>query len=341
MKLARGPLYSILLVCLAGAIACGQSDPVGGGPLPTAGSSGASAGGSGAGSGGTSGSASAGAAGVVLGGAPSAGAAGAAAGAGGSSGVSGGAGGGLATGSGCTAAGTLCWDFEGGALPTGWSAYRNEFEGQLLVDNSKAHQGTYSLHAKGLKGGTEGAQGGPKKTIRFNLPAAFGPALWGRMWLFTSVVPMSHSGLFNARYARPNTTDTAIEKLDWYEVATYTGKYMSIWHPPEPPGFPEWVKVSGTPGVANDWVCLEWFFDGANGNAPQAADPRVWLNGTELTWPMEFVFSEPPTTVRPVQEKATNFSLLEVGVYLYQGLPGGSDTWIDQLAVGKERIGCQ
>jgi len=44
---------------------------------------------------------------------------------------------------------------------------------------------------------------------------------------------------------------------------------------------------------------------------------------------------------RPTQEKATNFSLLEAGLYLYQGLPGGSETWLDDLAVGKERIGCQ
>lgn len=44
---------------------------------------------------------------------------------------------------------------------------------------------------------------------------------------------------------------------------------------------------------------------------------------------------------RPTQEKATNFSLLEAGLYLYPGLPGGSETWLDDLAVGKERIGCQ
>ncbi|HWZ90099.1 MAG TPA: hypothetical protein VNW92_14650, partial [Polyangiaceae bacterium] len=247
-----------------------------------------------------------------------------------------------ALGSGCSGPGTLCWDFEEGSLPSGWTPYRNEFSGTLLVDGTRPHAGKFALHAKDLLGGTEGVQGGPKKTMRFTLPANFGPLLWGRAWVYeTPARPNSHSGLFNARYPRPGTTDTDITKLDWYEVATYTQDYMSIWHPPEPPGYPEWVKVSSTPIVLDAWACLEWQFDGLNGSAPEAADPRVWLNSTELTWPMQYVFSDPASTVRPTQEKATNFTTLETGVYLYQGLPTTTNVWIDDLAVGKERIGCQ
>lgn len=286
-------------------------------------------------------------------GATAAGSGGASAGtnAGGSAGASAGAGGGsagaagasgAATGAGCAANGAICWDFEEGALPTGWTNYRSEFpDGQLLVDNTKAHKGTFALHAKGLKGGTAGSDGGPKRTIRFNLPAGFGPMLWGRAWVFSTVAPDSHMGIFNARYPKPNTTDTDITKLDWYEAAIYTGKYMTVWHPPEPPGFPEWVKVSGTAGIINEWSCWEWQFDGQNGQNPQAADPRMWINGSELTWPNEFTFSVPPTTVRPTQDKVTNFTVLETGMYLYQYLPEAADVWIDQLAVAKERIGCQ
>jgi hypothetical protein len=290
----------------------------------------------------------AGAAGLTTtGGSAGAGTGGAGGGAGGASAGSAGANAsGGSTGSGCTAPGTICWDFETGAIPTGWTKYRDEFTGSILVDNTKAHKGTYSLHAKDLTGGVLGGQGGPKKTIRYDLPAGFGPVLWGRVWVYTDTGaamtrPASHSGLFNARYPRPGTTDTDITKLDWYEVATYTQNYMSIWHPPEPPGYPEWVKVSGTPMVMDAWACLEWEFDGQNGTQTQAADPRTWLNGTELTWPMEFVFSDPATTVRPTQEKATNFTVLETGVYFYQGQPDTENLWLDDLAVGKERIGCQ
>jgi hypothetical protein len=66
----------------------------------------------------------------------------------------------------------------------------------------------------------------------------------------------------------------------------------------------------------------------------------MWLNAAELLWPMKFGFSVPATAVRPVQEKVTNFTVLETGAYLYQGLPTTTNWWIDDLAVGKERVGC-
>ncbi|MBZ4394128.1 hypothetical protein [Myxococcus sp. AS-1-15] len=243
---------------------------------------------------------------------------------------------------GCSAPGTLCWDFEEGRLPEGWTPFRDEFSGQLLVDATRAHGGRYSLHASQLVGGREGEQGGPKKTVRFQLPKDFGPVLWGRVHVYvTPARPASHAGLFNARYPRPGSQDTAFEALDWYEVATYQEKYMAIWHPPEPPGFPEWVQVSDTPLVLDRWACVEWLFDGANGDAPQAAEPRVWLDGVELKWPRTFVFSDPPTEAPLIREKARDFTVLEAGVFLYQGLSTPTDWWLDDLAVGPRRVGCE
>jgi hypothetical protein len=247
-----------------------------------------------------------------------------------------------ATGAGCTAPGTICWDFEEGKLPPGWTPYRNEYPtGSLLVDSTRAHHGTYALHAKDFTGGKEGADGGPKHTIRYALPAGFGPVLWGRAFIYMSpATPMSHAGFFNARYPRPNdpvATNTDVSKLDWYEVATSGGNYVSIWHPPEPPGTPEAVQISATPGATGRWACVEWLFDAEDGDAAEAADPRVWLDGVEIAWPMSIVV---PTGPRPVHEKAKSFTVLEAGVYLYQGLTTATNWWIDDLGVGKQRIGC-
>jgi hypothetical protein len=249
----------------------------------------------------------------------------------------------LPPGTGCAAAGTLCWDFEEGKLPTGWTPYRSEFAtGSLLVDNTRAHGGMYALHAKDYTGGKEGTDGGPKHTIRFNLPADFGPTLWGRAWIYMSpATPMSHAGFFNARYPRPGAaaaSATDVTKLDWYEVATSGGNYVSIWHPPEPPGTPEAVQISATAGVVGAWACVEWLFDGQNGTAQEAAAPRVFLNGVEIAWPMMIV--APTGAPRPPLEKAQSFTVLETGVYLYQGLTTPTNWWIDDLAVGKQRIGC-
>jgi hypothetical protein len=242
-------------------------------------------------------------------------------------------------GAGCSAPGTICWDFEEGTIPAGWTKYRDEFTGTLLVDATRPHRGMYALHAKDFQGGTEGNQGGPKKTIRFNLPAGFGPLMWGRAFIYTTPArPASHAGFFNARYPRPMSMATDFASLDWYEAATYMGTYMSIWHPPEPPGYPEDVQVTSTPIVLDDWACLEWEFDGQNGDAPEAAEPRMWLNGVELAWPDTFIY--PTGAQRPFHEKATNFTVIETGIYLYQGLTTVTNWWIDDLAVGKERIGC-
>ena len=37
----------------------------------------------------------------------------------------------------------------------------------------------------------------------------------------------------------------------------------------------------------------------------------------------------PATTLRPTQEKAINFSVLETRVYFYQGQPDTENAWID------------
>jgi hypothetical protein len=247
---------------------------------------------------------------------------------------------------GCAAPGAICWDFEEGHLPTGWTLYRSEFNGTLLVDGTKPHRGQFALHAKDLQGNVEGKDGGPKKTMRFNLPTTFGPTLWGRAFVFTQTAagaprPVSHAGLFNARYPRPNAaagTTTTITSLDWYEVATSAMNYVSIWHPPEPPGTPEWVQTSDTPLVLDNWACVEWLFDAANGTAAEAADPRVWVDGAEIVWSKTFV--SPATATRPPHEKATTFSVLEAGIYLYQGLSTATNWWIDDLGVSPQRIGC-
>lgn len=243
-------------------------------------------------------------------------------------------------GTGC-AAGVLCWDFEEGRIPDGWTPYRTEFTGALLVDGTRPHKGAFALHAKDLIGGKEGIQGGPKRTLRYSLPAGFGPVLWGRAFVYTTPVrPESHAGLFNARYPRPGSSSTVLGNLDWYEFATYQQTYMAVWHPPEPPGYPEWVLHSDKPLVLDAWACLEWSFDGANGTAEEASDPRVWVDGLELSWPEKFVFSDPAGAPKPKMEKAGNFTFLETGVYLYQGLTQATNWWIDDLAVGTGRIGC-
>lgn len=255
----------------------------------------------------------------------------------GGTGTTGGMGGGSSVGTGCTGdAQTLCWNFDSGALPAGFTPWRTAGTGQLLVDDTKPYGGSgYSLHAKDL-------QGGPQHTLKYVLPANWGPVMWGRLRLFTTpTAPQAHAGFFNARYPRPGQPDTAPEnQLNWYEIASYQQKYMTIWHPPWPPGFPEDVQVSDTLLVIDQWSCVEWHFDGKNGDAAEAAYPKAWLNGSELAWPEHFTFSDPAGAPAPVREKAGNFTVIELGIVTWQDVPTATSWWIDDVVLGKERVGC-
>jgi hypothetical protein len=320
----------------------GSSGGTGGGgqagASATAGTGGAAAGSSGAGSG---------AAGAVGGGEPAGGDSGSAGATadGGAAGTSvadaGGAGGaGVATVSaGCKGA-PLCWDFEEGKIPQGFTPWRSTpaSTGTLLVDDTRPFGGSkYSLHAKDLVGG-------PQHTLKYVLPANFGPVMWGRLRMYTTPTrPMAHAGFFNARYPTPGHPDSAPEnQLNWYEVASYQQAYMSIFHPPWPPGFPEDVQVTDTQLVLDGWTCVEWLFDGKNdADATQAALPRMWLDGTELAWPQHFVYSEPAGAKAPFRDKVGNFTVIELGIVTWQDVPTPTSWWIDDVAIGTTRVGCQ
>ena len=71
--------------------------------------------------------------------------------------------------------------------------------------------------------------------------------------------------------------------------------------------------MSGTPLVLDRWACLEWLFDGANGTHPEAAEPRMWLDGVELAWPERFVFSDPPLDTRYMERR----DITPLGVDIY------------------------
>jgi hypothetical protein len=91
--------------------------------------------------------------------------------------------------------------------------------------------------------------------------------------------------------------------------------------------------------VVNDWACLEWLFDGTSDDAGEPAEPRMWLNGSELSWPTTFIY--PANASAPTRQPVTNFIDLETGIYMYQGLTTVTNWWVDDLAVGPQRIGLQ
>jgi hypothetical protein len=277
-------------------------------------------------------------------------------GAGGTAGQSGGGGGGAggagdagtatdgggatdANGTGCKGA-TVCYDFEECATPQGWTVPNyptdpgegNQGAGSILVDNVMPHGGKCSLHMKDFSGSQ------PQHAFIAALPANFGPVLWGRAFVFNTATPTQHGALVKTRYAIPNSTD-----VDWYEVGYELHNYDGIWHSPLPPsGLPEWVLQSNTTIVVNNWTCVEWLFDAQNGTQAQAANPRIWQDGVEVTFKpgFEYDLSNTQGLPRPVTPKASNFVGIEVGLTMYHDIDQKTNIYLDDLAFGSQRVGC-
>ena len=336
----RAAVFRSFALTLAAAASACSGTPRSPGAASTAGAAGVS---SAAGNG--SGGSSAGSAGASAGAAPGGAGAGGAvtagsSGAGGAAGAGGGAGTGGAVGTGCKGA-TVCYDFEECvATPAGWTVPNyptdpgegNQGAGSLLVDKEKAHSGMCSLHMKDFSGEQ------PQHALLANLPPNFGPVLWGRAWVFNTAAPTEHGALIKLRYTVPNSTD-----VDWYEVGYEKQNYDGIWHSPLPPsGLPEWVLRSNTTVLLNAWTCVEWLFDTQNDGKPEAADPRIWQDGQEVTFQPGFEYDLTNTKglPRPVTPKGTDFVAMEVGLTMYHAIDTKTNIYMDDLAFGKQRIGC-
>lgn len=329
----------LLLACSNSPTTNAGSGGGGAGQAAVGGSGGSNATTSGTGGGGSGGTAGNDAsiggstAGVSAGGSSGAGGAG---GAGAGSGGGGGAGG-VTAGTGCKGA-AVCYDFEECATPAGWTVPKfpdgegNQGAGSLLVDNEKAHGGMCSLHMKNYSGSQ------PQHAFLADLPAKLGPTLWGRAWVFNTATPTQHGALIKTRYSIANSPDQ-----DWYEVGYEKHIYQGIWHNPLPPsGLPEWVLSSTLTIAVGSWTCVEWLFDSQNGDQPEAADPRIWADGVEaiLGNGYSYDLTNGKGTTRPVHPKGVDFVGIEVGLTMYHPIDTVTNIYLDDLAFGKERVGC-
>ncbi|MDB4983788.1 MAG: hypothetical protein JWM82_4540 [Myxococcales bacterium] len=339
-------LFSSVLAAMAVSCRGGASRPGtgaagqnGGAGSSAAGAPSATAGGSGA-----AGATAQGGAGTAQGGSggssvPDASAGGASGGGGGvvdaQGGSSGSVGAGGFVGTGCKGA-TVCYDFEECKTPTGWTVPNgegNQGAGMTLVDKVMAHSGMCALHMKDFNGDS------PQHAYLANLPTGFGPVLWGRGWVFNTSAPTNHGALVKARFSIANKAD-----LDWYEVGYELKNYNGHWHSPLPPsGLPEWILRSSTPVATGRWQCVEWLWDAQNGDMPQAADPRLWVDGQEVMFGPGLQYNgdgNNTTPNRPTTPKGIDFVSIEVGLTMYHPVDEKMDVFLDELAFGKTRVGC-
>ena len=73
----------------------------------------------------------------------------------------------------------------------------------------------------------------------------------------------------------------------------------------------------------------------------QAADPRMWVDGQELVFGPGIQYDGTTTKPqRPTTPRGTSFVSIEVGLTMYHPVDETMNVFFDELAFGKERVGC-
>jgi hypothetical protein len=294
----------------------GELDPGGGGE-DSGGSSGSagtsSSGGAGAGKGGSGG---------ALGGAGSGGSAGK-----GSSGAGSGPTGEFFGDSRCTSEFVLCEDFESGDIDGGlWDTSSNA----PTVDDTRAARGDHSLHLQ-----TEGP-GFSYITTTEPFPAA-NNTYYGRMFVWFDTLPTAPEWAhwsISVGEGEGDGSEVRIggqlfsnddEGLNFFGVGSDhgdTGDWTNLDRDDAPEGVPE-----------GEWVCVEWLNDGENNEG------RVWINDVE----------RPSLHTTSTEHGGDGdyilptFERVWFGWWHYQPdtTPAEFETWIDEIVVDDERIGCE
>ncbi|MCA9709294.1 MAG: hypothetical protein KDK70_25855 [Myxococcales bacterium] len=216
----------------------------------------------------------------------------------------------------------LCDDFEGGALDEArWAVIENA-GGQVTVEDGFSYHGDGALrvHLPSADSARGAIQTQPDTV--FPVP---GNHFFGRAWFYLGpAVPQTHSSAIAAR----GSLDGAPAQ---YRLDSNGGRFNSRYtHNPtvEQHGG---LKKFGYDVPLQQWLCIEWEYDGANDGM------RYWMNGEEVTDMTVTADSEDQPWVAPV------FDALELGWRTFQAAPQaeGYDVYWDALALASSRIGCQ
>jgi hypothetical protein len=312
----------------------GAGGSTGGASGGTAGAAGGVGGGALAGAGGTAGSAgsSAGAGGTPSSGGAGAGATAGAAGIGGqaagAAGSTGGAAGSAGASTSCAeSANAICEDFEStadGAVPSGWTK-----SGNVGASSNAPHRGAKSLE---IGAATNGAR---RMRLADSRIAALGGTHWGRIFYKVKTpAPAPASGVIHSTIVAwdamsPISGTNEVRVVDTVEDTQGRHQYLYNVQTSDRGEFGKGSTYDFSYDGA--WYCAEWFVDYATQTY------RFFLDGEELesirvmNGAGNFQNSELPSA----------FTALSIGWNNYQQAPSpGFVAWIDDVALGGMRIGC-
>jgi hypothetical protein len=224
----------------------------------------------------------------------------------------------------------LLVDFEStpvGDVPAGFTK-----TGAVGVVDDVAHSGRKSLR---MEAATNGAR---RITLKSDIVAALGGEHWGRLYFKvqlpvpepqgSSKFPVIHSTLVAGSALSPLFKDPIeVRVLD--TVLGPKGTHQYIYNV-QPKKRPEFGKGSGyTHRYTDEWTLAEWHVDFATQTY------RLFINGAEVN---DVSFSKGAGNFEKAEIPEV-FQSLSFGWNNYQPAGKGFVAWIDDIALGKERIG--
>lgn len=219
--------------------------------------------------------------------------------------------------------------------------------GTVVVDTTRAFSGTQSV-----KLSTEAGEGFKAAVLQYSdsstLPVSDN-ILYGRMmfWLESAPTEELHWSMITGRGLMPELNYEVVYHIGGqFPVFDGEGQFIgsklmanydtpdSYDKPPVGPATSCWEHSDEKPAPLKEWTCAEWKFDGKNNGI------ELWLNGSDqaviqvnargqgcVSQPDNYEWLAPP------------FTELFIGWESYD-LDGPRTIWIDDLAIGTERLGC-
>jgi hypothetical protein len=222
----------------------------------------------------------------------------------------------------------LCEDFESGSLDTD----RWDQRGTVDIDDTQAARGTHSAHFHTEDNGiayitqTE-AFPAPNNTYYARIFVRFDSMPTAPDWAHWTVAGAQDATITDsAPEIRIGGQYHPTEDMNLFGVGTDHGD-TGDWTTLDDDNGPQEVPVQ-------EWVCLEWMFDGANNQT------KFWWDGVEHP---SLATSETVNGGSGDPFILPNFGSSWFGWWLYQEgtTPPEFDVWIDEIVVDYARIGCE
>ncbi len=217
----------------------------------------------------------------------------------------------------------LCEDFEStaaGETPENWTV-----------------QGDVSVVAEGARGTGAlrigAANNGPRRITR---TMSLAGTHWGRVFYRVETPTPGvfvHSTLVELAGNGPNLGEAWYRVVDTVQNAERMHQFLFN---VQPASSGEFGKGSAYDwAFSSEWQCAEWHVDGENQRY------RFFLGGEELT---TIAIDNGPSDYGTGSDRThlpSTFSSVAIGWYNYQSAAPGFVAWLDDFALGAERIGCE